>query len=120
MPLLHPPVGGTATKSQLALKLNSMLEKVDTVPVITCHKFLLYHAAICPRLNWDFMVNNLPISWMTSTLKAEATLFLKKWVKLMRSADPSRLYLPRSKGAKELGLALPSISARYQKQRTSL
>ena len=37
-------------------------------------------------------------------------------MKLARPADPSRLYLPRSKG----GLALPSINALYQKQRASL
>ena len=98
------------TKSQLALKL------VDKVPVTTRQKLLLYRAVICPRLNWVFMVNDLPISWITSTLEAEATQFLKRWVKLARPADPSRLYLPTSKG----GLALPSISALYQKQRASL
>ena len=49
-------------KSQLALKLKSMLEKVNKVRVTTPQKLLLYRAAICPRLNWDFMVNDLPIS----------------------------------------------------------
>ena len=107
------PLNSHTTKSQLALKLKSMLEKVDKVPVTTRQKLLLYRAAICPRLNWDFVVNNLPI---LCTLEAEVTWLLKRWMKLARPADPSRVYLPMSKG----GLALPSISALYQKQCASL
>jgi len=54
------------------------------------------------RMGW---VNDLPIPWITSTMEADTTWFLKRWVKLVRSADPSRL--------------LPSISAFYQKQHAS-
>ena len=57
------------------------------------------------------MVNDLPLSWVTSTLEAEATR-----VGFAKHADPSRLYVPKNKG----GLALPSISSLYQKQRASV
>ena len=96
--------------------LSTMLEKVDAVP-ITCHqKLLLYRAAVCPRLNWDFTVTQFPISWVTTSLEAMATRFLKKWVGLARPADPSRLYLPTTEG----GLGLPAISTCYQKQQASV
>ena len=88
-----------------------MLEKVDTVP-ITCHqKLLLYLAAVCPRLSWDFVVNQLPTSLVTSTLEAVATRFLKKRMGLAIPVDPSRLYLLRMEGA----FGLPAISTIYQK-----
>ena len=53
---------------------------------------------------------------MTSNLEAIATRFLKKWVGLARPADPSRLYLLKTKG----GLGLPAISTTYKKQQASL
>ena len=62
------------------------------------------------------MVNDLPLSWIASTLEATTTDFSKKWVELARSSDPLRLYLPK----KHSGLALPSISSWYQKLRASL
>ena len=68
-----------------------------------------------PRLNWDLTVNNVPLSWITGTMEATATWYLKRWSGLARSVDPSRLYLPQSKG----GLHLPSISLLYKKQQVS-
>ena len=75
-----------------------MMEKVDTTPITSHQKLLSYQAAVRPRLNWDFMVNKFPMSWVTSSLEATATRFLKKWVGLARPADPTRLYLPKKKG----------------------
>ena len=43
------------------------------------------------------MINQLPMSWVTSTLEATRR-FLKKWVGLARAANPSRLYVLKSKG----------------------
>ena len=93
-----------------------MLEKVDTVPITSHQKLLLYRAAICPRLNWDFIVNQLPISWVTSHMESMATRFLKRWVGLARSANTSRLYLPKTEG----GLGLPAITTVYWKQKAIL
>ena len=41
-------------------------------------KLLLYRAVICPRLNWDFMVNEFPLLWVKTTLKATATRFFEE------------------------------------------
>ena len=110
------PSDSQTIRENISSKLSTMLEKVDAVPVSSQQKLLLYQAAVCPRLNWDFTVNTLPISWVMSRLEATATRFLKKWVGLARPADPSRLYLPKAEG----GLGLPSISAVYRKQQASV
>ena len=93
-----------------------MLQRVDDVPITCNQKLLLYRAAVCPRLSWDFTINKFPISCVTTTLEAMATRFLKKWVGLARPADQSRLYLPTSEG----GLGLPAISTCYRKQQASV
>ena len=91
--------------------LSTMLKKVDAVPITSHQKLLLYRAAVCPRLNWNFMVSQLPMSWVTTSLEATTTMSLKKWIGLAMAADTSRLYLPKKKG----GLGLPAISTVYQK-----
>ena len=104
------------SRDSVSVKLSTMLERVDAAPITSHQKLLLYRAAVCPRLNWDFMVNQLPKSWVMSTLEATATRFQKKWVGLAKPADPSRLYLPKKNG----GLGFPDISTIYQKQQASI
>ena len=99
----------TTIRNRLLSKLSQMLQRVDETPVTRNQKLRLYRAAVCPRLNWDLTVNNVPLSWITRTMEATATRYLKRWSGLARSADPSRLYLPPSKG----GLNLPSICQLY-------
>ena len=48
---------------------------------------------------------------MSSTLECKATHYLKRWSGLARSADPSRLYLPKDNG----GLQPPPASVLYKK-----
>ena len=102
-------------KQYLSNKLSQLLDKVDKTPVTRKQKLLLYKAGICPWLNWDLSILELPISWVSSTLEAKATHYLKRWSGLARSADPSRLYLPKDNG----GLQLPPISLLYKKLRSS-
>jgi len=99
-------------KQHLKEKLAQLLNKVGQVPVTRKQKLLLYKAGICPCLNWDLSILELPISWIHSTLDATTTCFLKKWSSL---ADPACLYLPKGDG----GLALPPISLLYKKLKAS-
>ena len=62
-------------------------------------KLWLYRVGICPRMSWDLAVNNLPLSWVTGTLEATVTRFLKRWSGLAKTADTARLYLPNPKEA---------------------
>ena len=113
--VIQVPLDTNNIKSQLLNKLSRMLERVDETPVTRQQKLRLYRAAICPRMSWDLAVNSLPLSWVTGTLEATATRFLKKWSGLAKAADTARLYLPQSQG----GLSLPPISLLYKKQHIS-
>ena len=102
-------------KMLLSSKLSQLLDKVDKAPVTRKQKFFLYRAGVCPRLNWDLSILQLPVSWVSSSLVVKATRHLKKWSGLARSADPARLYIPRAKG----GLELPPTSLMYRKLKSS-
>ena len=78
-------------------------------------KLLLYKAGVCPRMNWELVTRDFPISWVSSTLEATVTRFLKRWSGLARPADTARLYLPIQEG----GLGLPSIKLLYKRLRVS-
>ena len=60
------------------------------------------------------MANQLPMSWVTATLEATTTRFLKKWIGLADQQIP-----PGSTFQKKGGLGLPAISTVYQKQQRS-
>ena len=109
------PLDTSNIKSQVLSKFSRMLERVDKTPVTRQQKLRLYRAGICPRMSWNLTVNSLPLSWVTGTLEATATRFLKKWSGLAKSADTARLYLPQSQG----GLNLPPISLLYKKHQVS-
>ena len=93
-------------KQYLSDKLSQLLDKVNKTPVTRKQKFLLYKVGICPRLNWDPSILELPFSWVSSTLEAKATHYLKRWSGSARSADSLHLYLPKNNE----GLQLPPIS----------
>jgi len=112
---IQVPLATDIIRNKLLDKLKKMLQQVDEIPVTRHQKLLLYRAAICPRLNWDLAVNDLPLSWVTNKLEAEATKYLKKWSGLAKPADTSQLYLPKPHG----GLGLPAISLLFKKQQIS-
>ena len=85
-----------------------LLERVDKTGVSRKQKLLLYKPGVCPRLNWDLAIMDLPTSWVNSALEAMATRYLKRWAGLAGSANT---YLPKTEG----GLALPSNGLLYRK-----
>lgn len=105
----------TEVWANLNSKLSSLLKKIDEVPVTGKQKFLLYISGICPHIMWDLSVSQLSLSWVSTTLEAESTCFLKRWVRLARSANPALLYLPKTKG----GLGLPYVVTLWNKQQVS-
>ena len=116
---LGAPVAIHSTSDQsrehLVAKLTSMLEKVDATPITRQQKLKLFKVSICPRLTWDLSISDLPVSWLQSHLQPIATRFLKRWSGLARSADPNRLFLPKSNG----GLELPHLVTMYKKLHAS-
>ena len=64
---------------------------------------------------WDLAIFQLPTTWVTRTLEAMATKYLKKWSGLCHSANTAYLYLPKANG----GLGLPAVTLLYKKLKVS-
>ena len=98
-------------RSALLQKLQTLLSKVDATQLTSHQKLRLFRDGVCPRLTWDLSTVDLPISWVKENLDSLAVKHLKRWTGLAKSANTSRLFLPKSMG----GLQLPSISTTYKK-----
>ena len=108
------PLSGTLSddhQRHLLDKCSDLFNRVDCTFLSHRQKLKLYEIGICPRLHWDLMVIQLPITWVERHLDPLATSFLKKWSGLCRSASPSILYLSKEDG----GLQLPAISTTFKK-----
>ena len=91
-------------------KLEDLCHKVDVSPLLTRQKLKVYNLGICPRLAWLLSLQDLSTTWAERSVEAIATRYLKRWCRLARSADVSRLYLPHTSG----GLQLRAISSLYK------
>ena len=106
------PQTNRVQQNHLVEKLQQLLQRVEEVPVTRKQKLMLYKAGICPKLNWDLGVMDLPISWVKTTLEAMAARYLKRLSGLARAADSSCLYLPKMEGG-------PPLSLLYRKLKVS-
>ena len=91
----------------IVCKLEDLCHKVDVSPFLTRQKLKVYNLGICPRLAWLLSLQDVSTTWVERSVEAIATRYLKRWCRLSRSADVSRLYLPHTSG----GLQLRAISS---------
>ena len=69
----------------------NVLKKTDALILDGRKKCWIYQYSILPYLTWDFMMFEINTTVMDK-LEAVVNKYLKKWLKLMRTADPSILY----------------------------
>ena len=101
----------SSARESLLEKLSSMMKKVDATLISRQQKLLLFKVGICPRLTWDLSINEYSPTWLQTKLQPLATRFLKRWCGLAKSADPNRLFLPKSNG----GFDLPHLVTVYKR-----
>ena len=108
--IFEVPHSTTKFKESISSRLQKMLDCINSCPLTRRQKLKMYRAGVCPRLTWLLTIEELPISWVEKKLDAIATLYVKRWAGLARSANSAVLYLPQKMG----GLNLPLISVLYQ------
>ena len=65
---VQAPSHNTSSQPAIISKLDEMLTAVDTALLTRAQKLLMYTAAICPRLAWSFMTQELPTSLVEKEL----------------------------------------------------
>ena len=100
------PQDSSQLRAELLIKFNNMLDRVDSCPLTSKQKLLVFRSGVCPRISWDLTVVKFPLSWVRRNLDSLATRYLKSWSGLARSANPALLFLSGKNGG--LNLPLPS------------
>ena len=53
--------------------LNNVLDRVDSCPLTSKQKLLVYRSGVCPCISWDLIVVEFPISWVQRNLDSQAS-----------------------------------------------
>ena len=91
----------SATRSMIASKLETLLQKVDECPLNGIMKFWIYNHLVTSKVSWELMIYNLPITFVKD-FEATCTRYLMKCLGVTRNITVTVLY--RSKD--HFGLAL--------------
>ena len=88
---IYPSLKDTAYIQSAIQKTLNLLQKTDDLLLDGRKKCWIYQHGILPYLMWDFMMLDINTTAI-HTMESHVNRFLKKWLGLTRSADPSILY----------------------------
>ena len=103
------PCSINQAKTNVIDNLERLLKLTDSSSISRQQKLRIFKLGICPRLTWQLLIHNFPITWIKTQLQ------LKVWSGLAKSANTALLFLPLSNG----GLGIPSITVLYKKLQSS-
>jgi hypothetical protein len=84
---------------------SSALSRIDDAPITGPSKAWIYQFYVLAVLSWPFLIYPFSVTNIFKDFEALATRFLKKWYGLAKSANPSILFLPKSRNG--LGITSP-------------
>ena len=100
-----------AAGKRMINRLTDLLTETDLLPIRGEYKLWIYRNYIISLLRFHLRVDAVS-SWIISRLESIATRFLKKWLRLPRSASRVILYYP--------GVCCPSITHVFREAKLSL
>ena len=103
-----------AAKASLKQKFLKFTELIDSTLLNGSQKVWIWENYAMSKFGWDFLITDVPPSFVEKVLQEIETRYLKKWTGLARSADPSILYRGSEDGG---GLGLKEVSVEHKRQR---
>jgi hypothetical protein len=88
---IYPSLKDGESIAAAVRKTKNLLEKTDKLQLDGRKKCWIYQHGILPYLTWDFMMMEFNIT-AVNNMESCVNRYLKKWLKLTKSADPSILY----------------------------
>ena len=88
---IYPSLKDNDIVNSAVRKTENLLIKTDKLMLDGRKKCWIYQHGILPYLTWDFMMMEFNIT-AVNAMESCVNRFLKKWLKLTKSADPSILY----------------------------
>ena len=84
-------------KERLEGRFNEFAKLIDDTLLTGIQKAWIWEHFAMAKFSWDFLISDVPPSFVEATLQPIQNRFLKKWVGLAVRADPSVLYRSREK-----------------------
>jgi len=98
-------------KEKLEKKFNEYANLIDGTLLTGIQKAWIWEHFAMAKYAWDFLISDVPPSFVESMLQPIQTRFLKKWVGLAVSADPSILY----RSPEHAGLGWKEVRVEHKK-----
>ena len=93
-------------KSELLDLFNTIMTKIDELPLHPKNKIILYSRYLLSKFSWNLTVSDISKTWVCETLDGIASKYIRKWLELPISATLSNVLLPKTKFG--LNIILPS------------
>ena len=98
-------------KLKLEKVFNEYANLIDKTLLTGIQKAWIWEHFAMAKFAWDFLISDVPPSFVKSELQPIQTRFLKKWVGLAERADPSILYRSRE----QAGLGWKEVRVEHKK-----
>lgn len=93
-------------------KFKSLLEAIDGCLLDAIGKVWILDNMAMARMGWQFLISDIPLSFVETDLQPLQTRYLKKWTRLAKTADPSIFY----RSHEHHGLGLTQATEHFMKQ----
>ena len=98
-------------KEAMEGKFNEYAKLIDGTLLTGIQKAWIWQHFAMAKFSWDFLISDVPPSFVEATLQPIQTRFLKKWVGLAVKADPSILY----RSHRNAGLGWKEVRVEHKK-----
>ena len=109
---IGPSLDELSTKRMFEENFFNWMNLIDKDHVNGLMKLWLYQHQVIPKAGWPLLAQDFNYHFVVK-LQQRASVYLRGWAGLFKSADAGALYRPREK----LGLNLTSLTVHYQKMR---
>ena len=93
-------------KSEILDTLTDFFDKIDQLPLHPRNKIRLYSQYVLSKISWHFTISDIGKTWVSETLDAIVSKYIRKWLELPISATLSNILLPNNRFG--LNVVLPS------------
>ena len=73
---------------------NETMSKIDELPLHPKNKILLYSCYLLSNISWELTVSDISKTWISETLDAIASKYIRKWLELPVSATQTFTLTP--------------------------
>ena len=74
-----------------------LLHKVDSLPLHSKNKILLYKSCILSKLSWDFKISDISVTWVKTNIEMKVHEYFRRWFEIPISGTLDICMLSKSK-----------------------